>query len=91
VANLADSVILAKYCDLVLFVVKWGSSPAEIVSDCLDRLAPTKVKGLALNAYDLRKAASYGDNSAQVAGLPGQRGTRLAYVQRFGSAFRAQP
>ena len=91
VANLADSVILAKYCDLVLYVVRWGSSPAEIVGDCLERLAPSKVKGVALNAYDLQKAASYGDNSAQVAGLPGQRGTATAYLQRFGSAFRAQP
>jgi polysaccharide biosynthesis transport protein len=86
VANMADSVILAKYCDIVAFVVKWGSSPAEIVGDCLGRLDPIKVKGLALNAYNLREAASYGDNNARGAGLLNRRGRDLASVQRTRSA-----
>jgi polysaccharide biosynthesis transport protein len=72
VGNRVDSIILTKHSDLVLFVVKWSSTPADIVAECLGKLDESKIRGVAINAVNEHEAASYGDSNARFARLQGQ-------------------
>ena len=71
VGNRVDSIILTKHSDLVLFVVKWSSTPADIVSACLGKLDDSKIRGVAINAVNEHEAANYGDSNARFARLQG--------------------
>jgi len=71
VGNRVDSIILTKHADLVLFVVRWSRTPADIVAECLGKLDDSKVRGVAINAVNEHEAANYGDSNARFARLQG--------------------
>lgn len=50
VAHLADCTILAKYCDQMLFVVRWGVTLRDQAVRAFDRLPKSKVSGVVMNA-----------------------------------------
>ncbi len=65
VANMADATALAELSDAVGFVIKWNDTPTEVAEEALRRLDPEKLRGVALNAVDLRRVASYGERYEQ--------------------------
>lgn len=66
VLGLADTKILTRLADQVLFVVRWGSTPAEAAKSALQSLASVgaRVSGVVLSQVDLERHARYGYGDA---------------------------
>lgn len=70
----SDAIVLSKFVDAILYVVKAGSTPATVAAKCIKRLknADAPLLGAVLNRFDFRyseygsyygKYYSYSDNS----------------------------
>lgn len=66
VLGLADTKILTRLADQVLFVVRWGATPVEAARSALQSLASVgaRVSGVVLSQVDLRRHARYGYGDA---------------------------
>jgi len=66
VLGLADTKILTSLADQVLFVVRWGSTPADAARSALESLAGVgaRVSGVVLTQVDLVRHARYGYGDA---------------------------
>ncbi len=62
VMAVADAVTLAKLCDAVVFVARWGTTPRLLVSHALKQLraAHAPVTGVVMTRVDLTKQKAYG-------------------------------
>ena len=61
VAPVIDAKIMSQLVDKILYVVRWQSTPREIVVQCLDQLAPErKLAGIAFNLVNESKTPRYG-------------------------------
>ena len=64
VAPVIDAKVITRLVDKIIFVVRWQSTPREIVSQCLDQLeADEKLAGIALNLINEAKSPRYGPYS----------------------------
>ncbi len=56
-----DAKIMLPLCDKVLYVVRWQTTPREIVVQSLEQLAPDrKLAGIAFNLVNETKTPRYG-------------------------------
>jgi Mrp family chromosome partitioning ATPase len=61
VAPVIDAKIMSQLADKILYVVRWQSTPREIVVQCLDQLAADrKLAGIAFNLVNESKTPRYG-------------------------------
>jgi capsular exopolysaccharide synthesis family protein len=58
VANLADSVVLASLCDMMIMVIKHNENDRDLIRRCLKRLADVDVEvaGAVLNSVDVESS-----------------------------------
>jgi len=56
----AETTALANYIDAIIIVVKYGSTPREMVKDLCDRLGREKVIGVVMNGYRVPATERYG-------------------------------
>jgi succinoglycan biosynthesis transport protein ExoP len=59
----SDAIVLARYTDSMVFLVRWGRTPRSIAISAMERLAMTGVTlaGVIVSQVDLRKHARYRD------------------------------
>jgi succinoglycan biosynthesis transport protein ExoP len=60
VAHLADCTILSKYCDQMLFVVRWGHTLRDEAVRAFQRLSRSKISGIVMNACPATKEIGLG-------------------------------
>jgi capsular exopolysaccharide synthesis family protein len=61
VGPVIDAKILTQLADKILYVVRWQSTPREIIAHCLDQLAADrKIAGIAFNLVNEKKTPRYG-------------------------------
>jgi capsular exopolysaccharide synthesis family protein len=60
-----DPVVVSHICDKILYVVRWGTTPRELVKQSVNVLSSEhhKIGGITLNMVDEKKARKYGRNS----------------------------
>ena len=63
VLPVSDALVLSKYADAVVFVVKSDSTPIRQISQGLDLFVrvSARVTGIVVNQLDIRKAEKYSD------------------------------
>lgn len=62
----ADALRLSELSDIVIFVLKWDSTPEDLARICLRRLPRSKARGILFNQVNVSKAAKYGDSFARL-------------------------
>lgn len=62
VLPVSDPLVLARHADAVVFLVRWGSTPRDVVVNCLRRVSGIKanIAGVVLTRVNLRRHARYG-------------------------------
>lgn len=60
VGPVVDALIIAQIVDKVIYVVRWGATPREMVAHTLSRLPQRKISGVVLNHVVDRNARRYG-------------------------------
>jgi len=61
VGPVVDAVVVSSLADKVVFVVQWGKTAREVVSDCLRQIpGDKKVAGVVLNSVNEAEARKYG-------------------------------
>lgn len=61
VAPVVDAVVVARLCDKVVLVVRWGSTARELVKECIGKIpGHRKIAGVAFNQVNDRLARKYG-------------------------------
>jgi exopolysaccharide transport family protein len=64
VAPVIDAKVLQQLADKVIYVVRWQATPREMVTQCLEQLAPERrLAGIAFNLVNERKTPRYGPYS----------------------------
>lgn len=56
----AETAALAKYIDGIILVVKYGSTPKDLINDLLDNIGREKVLGVVMNGYRVPTTERYG-------------------------------
>jgi Mrp family chromosome partitioning ATPase len=61
VGPVVDPVIIANLVDKTVFVVRWASTPRDLVETCIQQVSTHKrVAGIAFNFVDQSRARKYG-------------------------------
>lgn len=61
VAPVIDARVMSALADKILYVVRWSTTSRDVVTDCLDQLAPDrKLAGIAFNLVDETRTPRYG-------------------------------
>jgi len=56
----AETSAIARQVDGVILVIKYGSTPKDLVSDLVEIIGRGKILGCVLNWYDLKSSSYYG-------------------------------
>jgi polysaccharide biosynthesis transport protein len=64
VAPVVDTKIIQHLADKIVYVVRWQTTPRELVSQCIDQLAPDRrLAGIAFNLVNESKAPRFGPHA----------------------------
>ena len=61
IVDLADAAILSGLSDVTAFVVRWNSTPRDVVTEALERFEGNALDGIILNAVDMSQLSQYGE------------------------------